>query len=314
MDREEISRGCANNKSYAEIARRIGRPTSTVSREVERHGGPDAYRCWFAELDASAKAKRPKERKLIEDRALAGIVEAMLEEDLSPEQIDGRLRVLYPDDPSWWVSHETIYQALFLQGRGGLRAELTAALRTGRAKRRRRGQRGPAQGALKDTVSISERPAEVDDRAVPGHWEGDLIIGKEGGSQIGTLVERTTRFTVLLALPEDRKAETVAGALRETVICLPEFLARSITWDRGSEMAAHKQFKVDTGVQIYFCDPQSPWQRGTNENTNGLLRQYFPQGDRPGPLRRARARRGRRHPQQPAPQDTRMEDTNRGTR
>jgi transposase, IS30 family len=278
LEREEISRGCSRGRSFAAIARRIGRPTSTVSREVHRNGGRGAYRCWFAGLNGAQRSKRPRQRKLIADPKLGRAVQGMLEEEMSPEQIAGRLRFLHPDDPSWWVSHETIYQSLFLQGRGGLRKELTEALRTGRAKRRPRGRRAPGQqgGLIKNAVSISERPSEAEDRAVPGYWEGDLIIGKNQGSQIGTLVERTTRFTVLLHLPDNRKAESVNEALRQTVQQLPAFLAKSITWDRGSELSGHADFTVDTGVQIYFCDPRSPWQRGTNENTNGLLRQYFP--------------------------------------
>lgn len=278
-EREEISRGCAREHSFTHIAKRLGRPVSTVSREVARNGGRERYRAWFAQRDTKERARRPRVLKLLNDVDLAGIVEKFLEEELSPEQIAGRVRVVYPDDPSLWVSHETIYLSLFLQGRGGLRKELTYALRSGRAKRRGRERRhGARTGAIIDPVTISERPAEVEDRAIPGHWEGDLIIGKNQASAIGTLVERTTRFTVLLHLPGDHKAETVNAALRDAVVNLPKFLTRSITWDRGSEMARHVDFKVDTGVQIYFCDPQSPWQRGTNENTNGLLRQYFPKG------------------------------------
>jgi transposase, IS30 family len=196
----------------------------------------------------------------------------------SPQQIANRLRLEHPDEPHWWVSHETIYQALYLQGRGGLRAELTDALRTGRARRRAKGPnpgRG-SRGRLKDMVAISERPAEVEDRAVPGHWEGDLILGRAGKSQIATIVERTTRFTLLVRLPGDRKAITVRDAVAAKIVELPEQLRRSLTWDQGKEMAAHVSFSVATDVAVYFCDPHAPWQRGTNENTNGLLRQYLP--------------------------------------
>jgi transposase, IS30 family len=217
-------------------------------------------------------------RRLVADRRLAREVAKRLKKKHSPEQIANRLRLEHPDEPHWWVSHETIYQALYLQGRGGLRGELTEALRTGRARRRRKGPnpgRG-ARGKLKDVVLISERPAEAEDRAVPGHWEGDLILGRAGKSQIATIVERTTRFTLLVRLPENRKAITVRDAVAAKIVELPEQLRRSLTWDQGKEMAAHVSFSVATDVAVYFCDPHSPWQRGTNENTNGLLRQYLP--------------------------------------
>jgi transposase, IS30 family len=277
-EREEIALGVATGRSFADIAAQLGRPTSTVSREVDRNGGRGRYRASKAQRETDRRARRPKPRRLVTDRRLAREVAKRLKKRHSPEQIANRLRLEHPDEPHWWVSHETIYQALYLQGRGGLRAELTEALRTGRARRRRKGPnpgRG-ARGKLKDVVSISERPAEAEDRAVPGHWEGDLILGRGGKSQIGTIVERTTRFTLLVRLPENRKAVTVRDAVAAKIVELPEQLRRSLTWDQGKEMAAHVSFSVATDVAVYFCDPHSPWQRGTNENTNGLLRQYLP--------------------------------------
>jgi transposase, IS30 family len=218
--------------------------------------------------------------RFIADPELAAAVEAGLRRCWSPQQVAGRLRLEHPGERRWRVSHETIYQSLFLQGRGGLKAELIAALRAGRARRRPRG-RSPHRGVdhIKDMVLISERPAEVDDRAVPGHWEGDLLMGRRAGANhIGTLVERTTRFVMLVHLPDNRHAETVRDAISRKIQDLPTALMRTLTWDRGTEMAEHTRFSVDTGVEVYFCDPYSPWQRGTNENTNGLLRQYFPKG------------------------------------
>jgi len=226
---------------------------------------------------AAARARRPRPAKLARNRPLRRIVERLLELHWSPQQISWQLRQDHPHEPEMWVSHETIYQSLFVQGRGALRAELTRCLRTGRA-RRRSARRATSAGHLVDMVLISERPAEVEDRAVPGHWEGDLIIGKERHSAIGTLVERQTRFVLLVALPHGRTAEAVRAAVAERILSLPEQLRRSLTWDRGKEMAGHAQFTIDTGVAVYFCDPHSPWQRGSNENTNGLLRQYFPKG------------------------------------
>ena len=277
-EREEISRGLVDDETFADIAGRIGRHKSTVSREVARHGGREAYRACTAEQDAMRALARPKARKLAGNDRLRAEVEARLEKKHSPEQIANRLVEDFPHDQEMRVSHETIYRELYLQGRGSLRAELTEALRTGRARRRPKGPnpgRGK-RGKLTDVVEISERPAEVADRAVPGHWEGDLILGRSGRSQVATMVERTSRFVQLIALPEDRKAATVRDALADKVTELPEALVRSLTWDRGKEMARHVDFTVATDVDVYFCDPHSPWQRGTNENTNGLLRRYLP--------------------------------------
>ncbi len=217
-------------------------------------------------------------RKLEANVELAQEVTRLLKKRWSPQQISKRLRQEHPDDPSWWVSHETIYQSLFVQGRGGLRKELTSALRTGRAARRLQGRDTKRIGRIAHMVHISERPAEVEDRAVPGHWEGDLIIGKDGKSQVGTLVERSTRYVMLVRLPKTRDAYTVRTAVKNRIKLLPRELKRSLTWDQGKEMAEHELFRIATGIQVYFCDPHSPWQRGSNENTNGLLRQYMPKG------------------------------------
>jgi transposase, IS30 family len=276
-EREEISRGLRGGDSLRRIASGLGRSPSTVSREVAGNGGRRRYRAWRAEERAGRRARRPRPAKLARNRALRRIVERLLVERWSPQQIAWQLRHDHPHDPEMWVSHETIYQSLFVQGRGALRAELTRCLRTGRAKRWPASRIKPS-GQLADMVLLSERPAEVEDRAVPGHWEGDLIIGKANRSAIGTLVERQTRFLMLVALPNGRTAEAVRAALAERILALPVELRRSLTWDRGSEMAEHVRFTVDTGVQVYFCDPHSPWQRGSNENTNGLVRQYFPKG------------------------------------
>jgi IS30 family transposase len=276
-EREEISRGLRGGESLRRIAARLARPPSTVSREVARNGGRRRYRAHLAEDRAFRSARRPRRAKLARNRPLRRIVERLLELRWSPQQIAWQLRQDHPHEPEMRVSHETIYQSLFVQGRGALRAELTRCLRTGRARRRPAGRARPS-GELADMILLSERPAEVDDRAVPGHWEGDLIIGKANRSAIGTLVERQTRFVMLVALPHGRTAEAVRAALAERILGLPVELRRSLTWDRGSEMAEHVRFTVETGVQVYFCDPHSPWQRGSNENTNGLLRQYFPKG------------------------------------
>jgi transposase, IS30 family len=226
---------------------------------------------------ARPPAHRPRTAKLARHRELRADVEALLERRWSPEQIAATLRREHPDEPERRVSHETIYRSLYVQGRGALRRELTRCLRTGRVLRKPHGQRRPG-GQIKDMVLISERPAEVEDRAVPGHWEGDLLVGYNNQSAIGTLVERRTRFVLLVALPGGQSAAYVRERLAEQILTLPSQLRRSLTWDQGREMAEHVRFTVDTGVQVYFCDPHSPWQRGSNENTNGLLRQYFPKG------------------------------------
>jgi IS30 family transposase len=274
-EREEISRGVVAGDSGHAIAARLGRAPSTVSRELVRGGTVRGYRAWRADLTADARARRPKTPKLVACPRLRAAVERGLHQRWSPQQIAMQLRREFPEELEMRVSHETIYQSLFVQGRGALRAELARYLRTGRARRQPAG-RVSAAGRLKDMVLISARPPEVEDRAVPGHWEGDLILGRYARSAIGTLVERQTRFAVLVRLPHGRTAEAVKDALILAVEGLPEQLRRSLTWDQGKEMAAHGPFTIATGVQVYFCDPHSPWQRGTNENTNGLLRQYFP--------------------------------------
>jgi IS30 family transposase len=276
-EREEISRGVLAGESARTIAGRLGRSPSTVSREITRNGGRDAYRAWHAQERSHRCARRPKTPKLATVARLRAEVERLLALRWSPQQIAARLAVDHPDDPEMRVSHETIYQSLFVQARGALRKDLTICLRTGRAQRRPLRRTNPG-GQLLDMVLISDRPAEADDRAVPGHWEGDLILGQAGKSAIGTLVERSTRYVMLCDLLDGRLAHQVRDALAAKICELPERLARSLTWDRGKEMAEHVRFTVDTGVQVYFCDPYSPWQRGSNENTNGLLRQYFPKG------------------------------------
>jgi len=275
-EREEISRGLACDESLRSIADRLGRAPSTVSREVKTNGGHLKYRATVAHRSSRKRAKRPKAMKLAECPRLGQAVEDKLELWWSPAQISRRLIRAYPDDQEMRVSHETIYQSLFVQGRGTLRKELWRSLRTGRAVRRPQGRPTSTKGKIRDMVMISQRPAEVEDRAVPGHWEGDLIIGTHK-SAIGTLVERQTRYVMLFQVP-DNTAESVRVALTDTIKKLPEHLWQSLTWDQGKEMAQHATFTVDTGVKVYFCDPKSPWQRGSNENTNGLLRQYFPKG------------------------------------
>ena len=277
VEREEISRGLVAGRGVSAIARELGRATSTISREVNANGGPGHYRAWAGERRAFERSARPKPARLDSNPRLKKIVEDWLLLRWSPQQIARRLRFEFPDDPEMWVSHETIYQSIYVQGRGTLRKELAACLRTGRARRRPHAlTRASQKGKLRGMVNISERPAEVADRAVPGHWEGDLIIGTLSGSAIGTLVERSTRFVVLLHLPDGHGAEAVLEALTRQVLTLPDQLVRSLTWDQGKEMAHHARFSMATGVDVYFCDPHSPWQRGSNENTNGLLRQYFP--------------------------------------
>jgi IS30 family transposase len=281
-EREVISRGIAREESFAHIARRLHRPTSTVSREVKRNGGRGRYRAIAAERQARWARKRPRSRKLRRFPALAAFVSEGLAKRWSPRQIAVRLRYQFPHDPDARVSHETIYKALYCQGRGGLRKELVAALRSGRAQRVSRSRLEQARRnrhpRLGEFVPISERPAEVTDRAVPGHWEGDLMMGAFNRSAIMTLVERTTRYTLLGHLPEGHGADVVYACLMKLIRTLPENLAKSLTWDQGGEMAWHKRFTINSGVQVYFCDPHSPWQRPTNENTNGLLRQYFRKG------------------------------------
>jgi len=277
-EREEISRGIAAGERLAVIAGRLGRAESTVSRELARNGGRVRYRAHRADRVAWQRARRPQSSKLATNELLRAEVEDKLTVRWSPQQISGWLKHTYPDDQEMWVSHETIYLTLFIQARGGLKRELTQYLRTRRANRRPAGNRPPSgKGRIVDPVMISERPAEVEDRAVPGHWEGDLIMGKRQ-TAIGTLVERWSRYVMLFGLPDGHTAEAVRKALAETVQQLPDHLWKSLTWDQGKEMAQHAQFTVDTGIQVYFCDPKSPWQRGSNENTNGLLRQYFPKG------------------------------------
>jgi transposase, IS30 family len=275
-ERVEIALGLETGLTFTAIAAKLGRSVSSVSREVHHHGGRRRYRPVAAHRAAEAAARRPKPTKLAAHPALCARVVADLERLWSPRQIARRLRDEFPEAPEMWVSPETIYQSLYVQGRGELRRELARCLRSGRAQRRSQGRPDP-RARIADMVLISERPAEVADRAVPGHWEGDLIIGKNGKSAIATLVERSTRY-VMLARVTDQRAETVRAALTPLVLRLPERLRRSLTWDQGREMAQHRQFGIDTGVAVYFCDPHSPWQRGSNENTNGLLRQYFPKG------------------------------------
>ncbi len=275
-EREEISRGLAAGLSLRTIAVRLGRAPSTISREVAAHGGPRRYRAAPADQRAWSRARRPQVCKLATRPALRAIVGEQLKQKWSPEQIAGWLKATYPHDPEMQVSHETIYRTLFIQSRGALRKELTAHLRTGRVIRRPAGTRLPdGRGGRPGILNISERPAEAEDRAVPGHWEGDLIFGKRM-SPVATLVERPTRFVMLVALPDGHKADLVADALAAKITTLPTALTRTLTWDQGHEMAQHTRFTQATGVEVYFCDPKSPWQRGSNENTNGLLRQYLP--------------------------------------
>jgi IS30 family transposase len=277
-EREEISRGIARDLSLRAIAARLGRAPSTISREVNRNGGTQHYRANRADHAAWDRAHRPKPCKLVINRALARLVAKKLRRLWSPEQIAGWLKCTYPNDESSQVSHETIYKSLFIQARGALKKELQQHLRTQRAIRHSRhtSQKGNGKGQIKDMLLIRERPAAVEDRAVPGHWEGDLIIGTNN-SQIATLVERHTRYVMLVKV-SNKNTETVINALIKQAHKLPSELYKSLTWDRGKEMHDHKRFTLATDIKVYFCDPKSPWQRGSNENTNGLLRQYFPKG------------------------------------
>jgi transposase, IS30 family len=278
-ERVEIRAWLEAGEAFAEIGRRLGRATSTISREVGGIAGRGSYRPVTAHRQAWAQARRPKVTRLAANAELCRRVIADLERLWSPQEISGRLRREFPEDPEMQVSHETIYKSLFIQGRGELRRELARCLRTGRSRRQPRRRAGAERrGRIPAMVPISQRPAEVADRAVPGHWEGDLIIGARNRSAVGTLVERTSRLTVLLHLPDDYSAASVRAAATEAVLGLPEALRRTLTWDQGNEMADHARFSVDTGVAVYFCDPHTPWQRPTNENTNGLLRQYLPKG------------------------------------
>jgi IS30 family transposase len=276
-EREEISRGVAAGRSIRRIAQDLGRAPSTISREIRRNGGCSAYRASEADTRAWERALRPKPCRLARHAGLRWRVAQKLALQWSPEQISGWLKRQFPADQSMQVSHEAIYRSLFIQTRGVLKKELMAHLRTGRQMRQAKGGTTKSGlGQIVDTVSIRERPAEAEDRAVPGHWEGDLLTGANN-THIATLVERHTRFTMLLRIPSKDTA-TVVTALGKHVRKLPQELRRSLTWDRGKEMADHKSFTIATNVQVYFCDPRSPWQRGSNENTNGLLRQYFPRG------------------------------------
>src|SRR5262245_49115814 len=275
-EREEISRGLAAGWSLRASAAGLGRAPSTISREVAAHGGRGSYRAASADQQAWSRARRRKACKLATHPVLRAIVGEQLTQKWSPQQIAGWLKTTYPDEPEMQVSHETIYRTLFIQSRGALRKELTTHLRTGRVIRRPAGTRLPdGRGGRPGILNISERPAEADDRAVPGHWEGDLVFGKRM-SPVATLVERATRFVMLVALPNGHKADLVADALAAKITTLPAALTRTLTWDQGHEMAEHLRFTDQTGVEVYFCDPKSPWQRGSNENTNGLLRQYLP--------------------------------------
>jgi IS30 family transposase len=277
VEREEISRGLAAEDSCHAIARRIRRAPSSVSREVARNGGRIGYRVTEAEQATLRRGRRPKASKLARCPLLRAEVEAKLKLRWSPQQISAFLKVEYAQDPEMQISHETIYLSLFVQSRGALRKELARHLRTRRLVRQPRNQLSSGRGQIVDKIMISERPAEVADRAVPGHWEGDLLLGTKTNG-IGTLVERSTRYTMLFTLPKGFTTERVSEALAKTVMRLPASLRRSLTWDQGPEMAGHVRFSIDTGLAVYFCDPRSPWQRGSNENTNGLLRQYFPKG------------------------------------
>jgi IS30 family transposase len=276
-EREEISNGLAAGKSFRAIARALGRAPSTICREVNAKGKRPQYRAWWADEVFVRQSVRPKLGKLARHPELQRQVARLLHYRWSPQQIAAILKEEHPTRPDMQVSSETIYRSLFIQSRGELRRELSRYLRTQRARRYPQ-SRTETGGSLGDILTISERPASVEDRAVPGHWEGDLLMGKDGKSAIATLVERKTRFVMLVRLGRNRTAEEVRKALTTRILALPEQLRRTLTWDRGTEMAQHARFSIDTNVKVYFCDPHSPWQRGSNENTNGLLRQYFPKG------------------------------------
>lgn len=277
-EREEISRAVVSGHSIRSIAVLLGRAPSTISRVMKRNGGQECYRANLADQSAWDRACRPKACKLAENPSLASIVSNKLQLQWSPEQIAGWLKQTYPNDENYQVSHETIYRSLFIQARGALKKELLQHLRRTRVMRRSRHhtQKTNNHGRIIDTVSISERPASVEDRAVPGHWEGDLLFGS-GNTQITTLVERQSRYVMLVKVAS-KDTDTVINALIKNARKLPQELYKSLTWDRGKEMAGHKRFTLATDIKVYFCDPQNPWQRGSNENTNGLLRQYFPKG------------------------------------
>lgn len=278
-EREEISRGIATGMTVRGLAGRLGRAPSTISREIHRNGGRTSYRAQRADRCAWARARRPKACRLSTRPALRRLVAAKLARQWSPQQIVGWLRATFPSDPDMQVSHETIYRSLFVQSRGALKRELLQHLRRQRTYRHARAATrvGHYRGHIVDAVSIRERPAEATDRAVPGHWEGDLLLGRAHASQVATLVERQSRYVVLVRIPS-KDTHTVVRALAQRVQRLPHGLMKSLTWDRGTELANHHDFTIATNVQVYFCDPQSPWQRGSNENTNGLLRQYLPKG------------------------------------
>jgi len=296
-EREEIFAGVERGDSLRRMARDLDRAPSTVLRELRRNMR-HPYRAWLGPLPGRGRprtqrwdyrpsraqtraerwAARPKPAKLATNAPLRRLVQIKLEERLSPQQVARELRVEFPDNPEMQVSHETIYQSIYVQGRGALRRELAVCLRTGRALRRPRRNLQERHTRIRDMVNISERPAEVEDRAVPGHWEGDLILGKNGRSAIGTLVERSTRFVMLLHLPDGHGATEAEAAMIAATKRLPKFIWKSLTWDQGIEMRNHAEITIATGLEIYFCDPAKPWQRGSNENTNGLLRQYFPKG------------------------------------
>ena len=277
-EREEIAVGLAAGQSLRSIAVRLGRHPSTIGREITRNRSRVGYRARAAEAQAQHRARRPKAARLAADGRLREYVQTKLLARWSPAQIAALLAVDFPGEREMQVCHETIYQAIYVQGRGALRRELASCLRTSRALRKPRGRPGERRGRIPGMVMISQRPAEAADRAVPGHWEGDLILGKDGTSAIGTPVERSTRFVMLLHLPGRHDAASVAAQMTRQMMALPAYLRRSVTWDQGKEMAGHAGFTIATGIPVFFCDPHSPWQRGSNENTNGLLRQYFPKG------------------------------------